>query len=556
MKRRSPKIILTHLLLAAVAVPCLVAGQTLNGQRAGYVTYSKKPAEGFLTAVRDTGGAEPFDAADSIVSVVLQGKTAVLIDAGLDKDAIVRQAAAGLAERSRTLYAVNWERLLNANPSEAGLSSAVDQIIADAAASKGKTVLYIEDIAGFAKTAPAFGRVVAERLYDAIASGKVQAVTAADAARFVREVTNDAKLRRYVAKVELNETDRDPFVGDKLSPDLREMLNGAGRNSRVKVILQADDINDPRLMAALEAGGAVIESRAEGISMLTAEMPASTAETVAALRGSRHLSLDREISTLGHVETTTGADLVRVIEQGLQVGLLGTTIVNTNTQLDGRGIGIAIVDSSIREAHRSFVDASGKGRIVQRVSFVDEKDKDMVKDEFGHGTHVASLAAGGAGQNMDPTDGLYLGEYSGIAPSAKIINVQVLSDKGVGSTSRLLLAVDWILRYQSANNIRVVNLSLGAPAIESWRNDPLCRAVRKLTAAGIVVVAAAGNNGKTASGQKIYGAIHSPGNDPTVITVGAANTLGTDARDDDRVTTFSSRGPTRSFWTDTAGVRH
>src|SRR5690606_38334379 len=98
--------------------------------------------------------------------------------------------------------------------------------------------------------------------------------------------------------------------------------------------------------------------------------------------------------------------------------------------------------------------------------------------------------------------------------------------------------------------------SLGAPAIESWRNDPLCIAVRRLTQAGIVVVAAAGNNGKNAAGQKIYGAIHAPGNDPSVITVGASNTFGTDARDDDGVTTYSSRGPTRSYWTDDSGVRH
>src|SRR4029453_15323015 len=115
---------------------------------------------------------------------------------------------------------------------------------------------------------------------------------------------------------------------------------------------------------------------------------------------------------------------------------------------------------------------------------------------------------------------------------------------------RLISALNWILANRATNNIRVVNLSLGAPAVETWRNDRLCRAVRQLTAVGIVVVAAAGNNGKNAAGQKLYGAIHSPGNDPTVITVGASNTFGTDARSDDGVTTFSSRGPTRSYWTD------
>ncbi|HEX8335377.1 MAG TPA: S8 family serine peptidase, partial [Pyrinomonadaceae bacterium] len=43
---------------------------------------------------------------------------------------------------------------------------------------------------------------------------------------------------------------------------------------------------------------------------------------------------------------------------------------------------------------------------------------------------------------------------------------------------------------------------------------------------------------------------------PSVITVGAANTFGTDARNDDAVTTYSSRGPTRSYWTDALGGRH
>src|SRR3989442_1123972 len=58
------------------------------------------------------------------------------------------------------------------------------------------------------------------------------------------------------------------------------------------------------------------------------------------------------------------------------------------------------------------------------------------------------------------------------------------------------------------------------------------------------------------SGEKIYGQIHSPGNEPSAITVGASNSFGTDVRSDDTVTTYSSRGPTRSYWTDANAVRH
>ena len=99
-------------------------------------------------------------------------------------------------------------------------------------------------------------------------------------------------------------------------------------------------------------------------------------------------------------------------------------------------------------------------------------------------------------------------------------------------------------------------MSLGAPAIDSYKNDPMCRAARALVDAGIVVVAAAGNNGKDANGKKVYGQIHSPGNEPSVITVGAANTFGTDSHADDVVASYSSRGPTRSSYTDENGVKH
>ena len=93
--------------------------------------------------------------------------------------------------------------------------------------------------------------------------------------------------------------------------------------------------------------------------------------------------------------------------------------------------------------------------------------------------------------------------YEGIAPNAKIINLRVLNGTGTGSISSILAALDWIYtnRANTTYNMKVVNLSLGANAIDTYTFDPLCLAVRKLVDAGITVVAASGNEGKDGIGK-------------------------------------------------------
>src|SRR5262249_22557045 len=138
--------------------------------------------------------------------------------------------------------------------------------------------------------------------------------------------------------------------------------------------------------------------------------------------------------------------------------------------------------------------------------------------------------------------------YSGMAPGAHIISLRVLGDDGSGDTSSVINAIDWAIEHRGPYRIRVINLSLGHPVLESYRDDPLCQAVQRAVDAGLVVVAAAGNMGKTADGQPVVGGILSPANTPAVLTVGALNTRGTPDRSDDVMATYSSRGPTRFDW--------
>ncbi|MBA3354023.1 MAG: S8 family serine peptidase, partial [Blastocatellia bacterium] len=546
---------------AVISLAITSLGQTLDLTPAMPRPSSKIEAANVLRNMSSLLQAETADLYSTevkkIASVLAKPsqKNPILIDqTGNDRELIVQAAASRLASQPpvKNIYTIDWTSIFSTATSDADVEGTVAAIISHASSSKGKVVLYLDDVSAFSKDRPLLGKRIATQIYNAIADGKIQVITGTNAENFDSQIASDASLKKRFTRIDIDEDD--PFVGDKLSPDLRALVADAADDKIIKVILQADDINNVGLRRVLDANNIRIDARADGLEMLVLDLPVRIAEAVSQARGVKHLSLDRELKTLGHIEKTTGASIARTIHQGLNVSLLGTGVLNTSSELDGAGIGIAIVDSSIRENHRSFVSTSGAKRVVQRANFTTDSRVDY--DEFGHGTHVASLAAGNNGANLNLSDGNFISPYEGVASGSKIINIRVLDDYGVGTTARLISALNWILANRAANNIRVVNLSLGAPAVETWRNDPLCRAVRQLTAVGIVVVAAAGNNGKNAAGQKLYGAIHSPGNDPTVITVGAANTFGTDARNDDGVTTYSSRGPTRSYWTDPAGVKH
>ena len=194
----------------------------------------------------------------------------------------------------------------------------------------------------------------------------------------------------------------------------------------------------------------------------------------------------------------------------------------------GAGIAVAVIDSGIANMP-SFATANGS-RIIYSQSFTGDG---ITTDLYGHGTHVAGIL-GASGSNSI---------YRGIAPAVNIVNFRVLDQNGVGTDSNVIAAIDAAIRLAPQYNIRVINLSLGRPVFESVAQDPLCQAVEQAWQAGIVVVAAAGNDGRSGASNG-YGTINAPGNDPFIITVGAMKTMGTTSRTDDLIATYSSKGPT------------
>jgi len=216
----------------------------------------------------------------------------------------------------------------------------------------------------------------------------------------------------------------------------------------------------------------------------------------------------------------------------------GADLATSVFGVDGTGVGIAMIDSGINDSD-DLKDAMGHNRIVYKASLIPGQSQD---DSYGHGTHVSGILAGNGhkstGNGFD-----YL--VRGIAPNAHLISLSALDGTGVGTDSAVIAAIQKAISLKHQFNIRVMNLSLGRPMTESYLNDPLCQAVQQAWQAGIVVVVAAGNEGRNNSlGTNGYGTITAPGNSPYVITVGAMNTVGTLTSTDDKIASYSSKGPT------------
>lgn len=143
------------------------------------------------------------------------------------------------------------------------------------------------------------------------------------------------------------------------------------------------------------------------------------------------------------------------------------------------GIVIAIVDTGVDLAHEDLA-----GRLVAGRDFVD--DDDDPQDEYGHGTHVAGIAAAATDNGRG---------IAGVAGGAQIMPVRVLGDDGSGNTTDVSNGIRWAVD-QGAH---VVNLSLGRQAQQVF-GPGFVDAVRYAWDSGAVVVVAAGNDFVLSSG--------------------------------------------------------
>ncbi|MFQ5878527.1 MAG: S8 family serine peptidase, partial [Acidobacteriota bacterium] len=306
---------------------------------------------------------------------------------------------------------------------------------------------------------------------------------------------------------------------EKLSRDLRGRIRALGADDLVSVIVQTRGEPSAAHLARLHGRGGQIRWRHATVQGYTARIPASQIEAFAE---------DPEIERVSH-DTPVRAHL----DVAIRAVRADAASVET-TGLDGSGVGVAVIDSGV-QGHPDLLRRRGEPQIVEVEIVGSERG---LADYYGHGTHVAGIIAGSGEASSDRFS---FRTFRGAAPGARLVSLRALAPDGSGYTSDVIAAIDWVVLNKDAYGIRVLNLSLGHPVYESYTTDPLCRAVRGAWEAGIVVVVSAGNDGAIGSG---YGTITSPGNEPSVITVGAMDDSDTATITDDVLAWYSSKGPT------------
>jgi subtilisin family serine protease len=163
----------------------------------------------------------------------------------------------------------------------------------------------------------------------------------------------------------------------------------------------------------------------------------------------------------------------------------------TNLNID-----VAVIDTGVDTQHPELNVAGGVG--LWDNSQPNCSGSSSYEDDNGHGTHVSGTIAA-----IDNDRGVV-----GVAPGARIWAVKVLAANGSGSDSCVIAGIDWVTQQRHWFNqgsggidIQVANMSLGGPTGGvPPSQDPMCLAIDRSVAAGVIYAVAAGNSASDASG--------------------------------------------------------
>ncbi len=128
--------------------------------------------------------------------------------------------------RGKKIFKLDLGAVIADSANTAQLNARLQEIVRQVESVKDKAILYVENISIFSKVNPVFGIEIAKTLRQSIADGKIQVISVASSDVYNTEIAADTQLKNRFKKVNLNGNDDlsdEDFVGDKISPDLREI---------------------------------------------------------------------------------------------------------------------------------------------------------------------------------------------------------------------------------------------------------------------------------------------------------------------------------------------
>jgi serine protease AprX len=312
------------------------------------------------------------------------------------------------------------------------------------------------------------------------------------------------------------------------TPLVRLADNHPGRS--VEAIVQFENgVSSSSAHKLVRANGGRVTGDLPIINGLVARTTASAAEKLAARPGVRAVSLNARVKRNSIIDPNKLATSFNASIQSTAAWDVPGT---------GKGVGVAVIDTGIAGNLADFrvSQTDTSSRVIG--SAVTNPLATTATDTYGHGTHVAGIIAGNSTNrpSSDPLDG----KYAGVAPEANLISIKTADDAGNATVLDVIYGLQFAVDFKDTYNIRVVNLSLESTQAQSYKTDPLDAAAEAAWFKGIVVVAAAGNRGTDSDAVQ-----YAPGNDPYVISVGAADDYGTSKLTDDTLASWSSRGVTQ-----------
>ena len=307
----------------------------------------------------------------------------------------------------------------------------------------------------------------------------------------------------------------------------------AAGGETVEVVVQEQPQAADGPEAAVVAAGGTVLRQLPVVSGFTAAVPARALPALRALPGVRAVTPNAAVRLTGGFDGfAPQQDLGSMYHVAQEVTGAGEY---WNSGFTGKGVDVALIDSGVAP-----VEGLRDGKVLHGpdLSFESQHEAFAHTDTFGHGTHLAGIIAGRDAATPSPVQKGVEEHFVGMAPGARVISLKVADSHGNTDVSQVLAAIDWVVQHRKdpGMNIRVLNLSFGTDGVQDYRFDPLTHAVEVAWQAGIVVVAAAGNDGDGSS------KLNNPAYDPRILAVGGADGRGTYGVEDDVIGSFSSRG--------------